>query len=699
MKKNLLVILSFLLVVSYIPDLQAIERVSVASDGTQANHSSYSASNSADGRYTVFASGATNLVEDDTNSVNDIFVRDSQSGVTKRVSVTGNGGQANGWSSSPTISGDGRFIVFYSVATNLVQGDTNDEADIFIHDSLIGETKRITGSNGEQANGWSSSPIISADGQYIAFTSWADNLVTSDQNSERDVFVYNRLSGKIELVSKSSSGIHGNNYSGVHSISTDGRFVTFESTSDNLFQGDVSAYYHPDIFIHDRSNGETELISVSRFGGLAVGPANAQLSVSSSRVSTDGRYVTYTSNAINLIDQVLPDRLNLFVRDRRTNRTEFLTIGMRSKSSGDGRFVLFNSDATNLVDNDTNEERDLFVIDRDTGLTERINVSESGVQANDNAFNEFSISENGRFVVFDSAASNLVEKDSNASTDVFSVDIKGRFFAFENKINASVVPSSRVVEVGKKSRFFANLINSSGEELSNCRILLKTNPFSDTLNSKVFGFYTWSPDLQNAGANPVFNLSVNQRLRLNLILTARESFSGEVYFDYLCNGNKTVIPIHFQNTVFIKAKDTALLAEDYVRLKNKNGKRNLALNKSGSYYTVYVVDVKNTGDNLALVSLKPSAPNLNLDPSKPYQGISVKFCEPLNILGPTCAGQPLTDELQLTIPSGKTQKVKVFIHANDPIDRIPARNRVIIEARDQSDEVIAKNSIGVYTVD
>ena len=156
-------------------------RVSVASDGTQSNNSSYNPSISANGRYVAFESEATNLVRGDTNNFRDIFVHDRQTGQTTRVSVASDGTQANGHSYDPSISADGRYVAFASLANNLVSGDTNDQQDIFVHDRQTGQTTRVSvASDGTQASGHSFNPSISADGRYVAFVSSASNLVGGD---------------------------------------------------------------------------------------------------------------------------------------------------------------------------------------------------------------------------------------------------------------------------------------------------------------------------------------------------------------------------------------------------------------------------------------------------------------------------------------------------------------------------------------
>jgi Tol biopolymer transport system component len=179
----------------YVRDMQLGQtvRASVASDGTAGNQTSTHPSVSNDGRFVAFSSGATNLVPGDTNTVGDIFVHDTVSGETNRISVSSAGTQSNNvidHDGLPSISADGRFVTFSSAASNLVVGDTNASVDVFLHDRQTHETSRISvSSTGAQANSFSASPQISADGRYVAFSSRGTALVAGDTNSREDIFV------------------------------------------------------------------------------------------------------------------------------------------------------------------------------------------------------------------------------------------------------------------------------------------------------------------------------------------------------------------------------------------------------------------------------------------------------------------------------------------------------------------------------
>jgi Tol biopolymer transport system component len=214
---------------------------SVSSDGVGGDDLSWESDINADGRFVAFESGASNLVPGDTNGVPDIFVRDRATGTTERVSVSSEGVEGNSVSWNPAISPDGRYVVFMSYASNLVTGDTNLSGDIFVHDRQTGVTERVSVSNGStEGNGDSFDPAVSTYGRYVAFISFASNLVTGDTNNRSDIFVHDRQTGVTERVSVSSAGAQSNGFSELPDISGDGRFVTYYSAASNLVQNDTN---------------------------------------------------------------------------------------------------------------------------------------------------------------------------------------------------------------------------------------------------------------------------------------------------------------------------------------------------------------------------------------------------------------------------------------------------------------------------
>jgi Tol biopolymer transport system component len=270
------------------------ERISVASDGAQANFHSDEPAVSRDGRIVAFSSVASNLVPGDDNGSLDVFVHDRATGSTERISVASDGTQGNFHSERPAVSGDGRIVAFSSEADDLVPGDTNDGRDVFVHDRATGSTERISvASDGTQGNTNSVLPRVSGDGRVVAFVSFADNLVPDDSNVSDDVFVHDRVTGSTERISVASDGTQGNNESFGPAVSRGGRIVAFSSEADNLVPGDSND--SRDVFVHDRATGHTKRVSVARDGTQANdesrGPA----------VSGDGRIVAFTSEADNLV--------------------------------------------------------------------------------------------------------------------------------------------------------------------------------------------------------------------------------------------------------------------------------------------------------------------------------------------------------------------------------------------------------------
>jgi len=240
-------------------------RVSVDSSGAQANGFNIEAHMSSDGRFVAFASLATNLVLNDTNGILDVFVHDRQTGQTRRVSVASTGTEADWDCNLPSISDDGRIVAFYSSATNLTTGDGNLAFDVFVHDIQTGQTSRVSvDSAGTEGADNSFYPGMSPDGRFVTFYSHADNLVPGDTNLVADVFLHDRLTGATERVSLDSSGIQGNETSELSSVSADGRYVAFASYATNLVEGDTNGW--KDVFLRDRQTGETTLLNVTSAG-------------------------------------------------------------------------------------------------------------------------------------------------------------------------------------------------------------------------------------------------------------------------------------------------------------------------------------------------------------------------------------------------------------------------------------------------
>ena len=235
----------------YVKDLQtgAIVLANVDSAGKQSNMSSFLSAISADGRCAVFDTASSNLVSGDANTAFDVFVHDLQAGTTDCVSLDPSGNTGDKASGFGSISADGRFVAFDSLATNLVSGDTNGVRDVFVRDRQNGTTERVSvASGGTEGDGDSLNPCLSADGARVVFMSLADDLVAGDANGWCDVFVRDRATGTTARVSVDSAGGEADDQSGNCTISPDGRFVGFTSFADDLVSGDTNA--KTDVFVH-----------------------------------------------------------------------------------------------------------------------------------------------------------------------------------------------------------------------------------------------------------------------------------------------------------------------------------------------------------------------------------------------------------------------------------------------------------------
>jgi uncharacterized repeat protein (TIGR01451 family) len=391
------------------------EVVSVSSAGVQGNNSSGTggftspsndrASLSADGRFVAFMSFADNLVPGDTNLLADIFVRDRFAGTTERVSVSSKGRQGDGHSglflsAGADISADGRFVVFSSESSNFAKSDTNGNNDVFIHDRLTHTTELITrGLDGVPATG--DTPVISADGQVVAFRSHSDTLVSDGNPNFRDhIYVLDRATQAMERVDVDSTEVISDGDAINLAISADGRFVAFDTFADNLAPG-PGDQQGIDVFVRDRLAGTTEGISTVGDSGTFEG--NSFLS----SITPDGRFVGFSS-ADSTFGQTDGNGfvVDAFVFDRTARTVQLVSrssagVPGNDESSSplvapDGGSVVFSSRASNLVANDTNQLFDVFRRDLATGTTVRLAADSQSpgfaVIASDIAADGFTIS-------------------------------------------------------------------------------------------------------------------------------------------------------------------------------------------------------------------------------------------------------------------------------------------------------------------
>jgi Tol biopolymer transport system component len=376
---------------------------------------------SADGRYVVFQSARYGLVYGDTNRLADIFVRDRWLGMTRRVSVASDGTQSNGHSDAPAISPDGRYVVFQSTASNLVpgSGDPNGWVNIYLHDTVTRRTELVSmASSGGYSDEGSYEPTVSGDGRYVAFMSTSTNLVAGYTGGERSVYVRDRQAGRTELINAG--------YAYSISISRDGRYVAFDTDGRDLM--------YQNVFVRDRATGVRELIGVTPSGSPGVYGA------ASPTISADGRYVAFSSWSYDLVANDSNGYWDIFVRDRQLKSTSRVSLDSEGRQlprggqpgsfspaiSADGRYVTFVSEDSLVVPEDTNGGSDAFV--RDTWLqrTLLVTVRSDGRQvSSDDLPITCAISADGRYVAFDSYAPGFVSNDLNVEQDVFVHDLAG----------------------------------------------------------------------------------------------------------------------------------------------------------------------------------------------------------------------------------------------------------------------------------
>jgi Tol biopolymer transport system component len=401
-------------------------RVSIDSAGHEAHGPSWKPSLSADGRYVAFYSFAPDLAPgggDPYDLYADVFVHDRVTGQTTCITT---GGDSH--SGDPMLSADGRFVAFSSYATNLVPGDTNLAPDVFLHDRYTGTTVRVSvDSAGVQANLGAGPGAISADGRIIAFESRSSNLVSGDTNTSSDIFVRDIQAGTTTLVSSSTNGILGDRDSFDPQLSADGRFVAFESYATNLVAGDTNDL--PDIFVRDRLLGTTTRVSLGLLGAEGNGECH------DASITADGRYVAFASGSSNLVQNDSNSMRDIFVHDRQTGTTVRASVdsnggegndnSFRPAISADGSCVAFFSAVHTLVASDTNDVEDVFVHQMQSGATERVSVDSLGTEAEPDRSENPALSADGRFVAFESRADNLVRGDLNLYQDIFVRDRAG----------------------------------------------------------------------------------------------------------------------------------------------------------------------------------------------------------------------------------------------------------------------------------
>ena len=497
-RKRLIAFSSALIFSSFSLPAAQFERISIATGGGEANAESFTSRISADGRYVAFSSAASNLVANDTNKAIDIFVRDRVSGSTERVSVGTSGIEANAKSEKDLgqfdISGDGRYVVFTSSASNLVADDTNGVHDVFIHDRQTKATSRVSvDSSGNQGNKESQRPQISFNGRYVAFISEADNLVANDTNEDTDAFVRDTVGFTTERVSVLSNGEqyydeYRKHYVGINnfpafgfddspiSISANGLVVVY--STNTFLNGDIA-------FIYDLSKRITEQVDLSTDG--------SQLqSVRGFAMSSDGNFIMMLGK--NIEQCAVRDRANSITVDTCVDSNEkrmdplfaYGGIGM----SADGRYVSFSNDLE-IFDNFgflVDDGAALVRRDKVRGITEMVSKypKKQDNYGNYEYFNwtetHPAISADGRFIAYTTNSDEIVSNDTNNVRDIYLRDMNASStVTTSGKPKADLVvtqtDSSDPIQSGTSLTYSVTITNQGPFDASNVKLI-------DTLPSK-----------------------------------------------------------------------------------------------------------------------------------------------------------------------------------------------------------------------
>ena len=537
--RKITLLFSILMSTLYLQPALAIERINVSSTGEQADNNNpvRFISVNHNGRYTAYSSSATNLVENDTNDSIDVFLHDSETGSTKRISVSSTGEQANNnsYMNISSISDDGRFVLFASNASNLVENDTNNARDIFVHDVETAITSLISASSsGEVGKNDSYSATISADGRLVAFLSSASNLASDDTNSANDIFLHDRDTAQTSRINLSDTGQQADANSSNPLISKDGKHVVYASAASNIVATDTN-YARPfppgcshdcgpdengqDIFIHEIATKQTEIVNLA---------SGIQLKYTGSyRISEDARYVFFDRG----YEDGSGADWQLYRKDLETgkivlaNKTvsgQVAYFSYLSALSPDGRFALFNSTDENIVEGNISPGEHYYIHDFETGVTEIFDFSVRYY---------IDFSGDGSSIAFASDDSNLVANDTNNATDYFItesplVNLSDNFIAVEKLINnetRSIPLTAAQLGTGAYFKQAFKVTNNSPSRI------YQVNVFED--GALVCNLYALNPGQSKTACHSIeqaMNGNQNQRARV----TAKVSGSSELLTSY-----------------------------------------------------------------------------------------------------------------------------------------------------------------------
>ncbi|MER7844893.1 hypothetical protein ABTZ03_13235 [Kitasatospora sp. NPDC096077] len=413
-------------------------RVSEGPKGEQLDGPSYALGLSADGRSALFSSTATNLLPDGAANGGDVYVRDLRNGHVERASVADDGSRLNAATSDASISGDGRYVAFSTAATDVLPGQARHRSDVYVRDRWTGRTElisagRLATTDDETIRG-ADSPTLSRDGRYVAFASDRTDLAAGVHRGKQNVFVTDRWTGTTRLVTVGADGQGADNNSFRPTISADGGTVGFISRAGNLLPAAPAPAAAPEAaaalagprfypyYVWKAATGKTTGASLDATGALT-GSGN------DARISPDGRFALY---ALPVYGVGRPGthgiRMDLYVRELATGRTTLVNTPLPGTTTtegaydpamtDDGRWVYFDSGAADLVPGDTNGQSDVFRRELRTGRIERVTAALDGSQSTGGSDSPY-VDATGDTVVFTAEDANLVPGDTNTQLDVF----------------------------------------------------------------------------------------------------------------------------------------------------------------------------------------------------------------------------------------------------------------------------------------
>lgn len=640
-----------------------------------------------DGRFVVFNRESGN-----------VYMRDLQLGTTTLVSIDTTGTRGGNFSSSKQqITPDGRFVLFQSSASNLIVADNNGETDIFVRDLQAGTTMLVSANaaNTDSGNGssfQSNDLQITPDGRFVVFQSRANNLVTTDSNGERDIFVRDLKAGTTTLVSTNATGTDsGNRGSGSFSprITPDGRFVVFDSLASDLVANDNNGSSGRDIFVRDLQTATTTLVSVNT---TDTGSGN-DYSLNP-QITPDGRFVVFSSGASDLVSMDTNEGSNIYVRDLHMSTTTLVSInaagtgGSNGSSdnpqiSSDGRFVTFQSDASNLVTTDIeNGERDIFLRDLQIGTTTLVSSNTAGTGDGDNFSFNPKITSDGQFVVFESRANNLVNIDTSSGINVY------RFFNEnanpDGNLAASILPTSRSVQVGTQATAFTTVININDSTAIQCFI----NPSANIPAN--FTYQATDPTTNMPIGNPNVPVDIAPLPELQTFLitfTPTAAFNPTVVeFNFSCSNSNPAPVIQGVNTLLLSASDTPV--PDIIALAATAGETPGIVNIPGTTgtgaFAVATVNLGTTGE----ITVSADTGDANLP-------LSLSLCETNPATG-NCLAAP-SPSITTEITANATPTFSIFTTGTASIPLDPAANRIFTRFTDDTGAVRGSTSVAVRT--